>query len=61
MGLLDWVRGGRRTEAPGPADSVEERVEARREEAATTSEVGPEAVERPLDNDDEEAGRHSGL
>ncbi len=65
MGLLDWLRGERRTtEARVPSPSVEERVEARREEGPAGEVAPPPAEgigETPLDRRNEEAARHSGM
>ncbi len=60
MGLLDWVRGGKRADEPGPGDSVEERADARREQAPTTSEVTPESAQPEADPAGEDTGRQAG-
>ena len=61
MGLLDWLRGGKQAEEPGDGDSMDERLDARRQDQSPVSEPGAESTEPALQRRDEEAGRHSGI
>ncbi|MBA2537602.1 MAG: hypothetical protein H0V20_09255 [Actinobacteria bacterium] len=62
MGLLDWLRGGKQAEEPGHGDSVDERLEARRQDqSGTTPDPGVESADPALQRRDEEAARHSGI
>lgn len=62
MGLLEWLRGGKQAEEPGPRDPVDERMDARREEqTGPVAEGTPDSVDPALQRRDEEAGRHSGI
>jgi hypothetical protein len=59
MGLVDWLRGGRKE----AKDSQEERLEARQEgqSAAASTETAQELEPSTEERRDSEAARHSGI